>query len=250
MALFLAGLVILPLAFRVISHQRGSPVQSNMVAGEPGTNGGLFGVTKAVEAAASPILRLRLEDVLATVNGHKISVRDAVPHSGTNQEVEISSRELKFFLNRAVDRELIFEAAQKQQISLDESQNQQLANLQSARNQSEPGVIAKLNDDAAGRELEALDAKAFMLQTALMAARGASPNVTEDQVQAYYQQHQSEFDSLPADPNTRRQAWQQLAFQIRTRLAGSTRTAYNIGLAAYMQQMESGADVVYATSTP
>jgi hypothetical protein len=183
--------------------------------------------------------------VLATVNGRRITARDAVPFSGTNQEMEISQRDLKFYLHRAVDRELIFEAARKQGIVLDESQNQQIANMQAMRNQHEPGGIARLNDDPAGRRLEALDAEAFMLQKAIMAARGTSPNVTESQVQEYYQQHQSEFENQPNDADAHGQVWQQVAFQIRSQLAASTRAKYNGEQADYMHQIESEAEVVF-----
>ena len=245
--LAVAMLLILLLTYRAMFHQQGSPVRSNAVAGVSDTNTGPAAVRQEAGAPVSRAMRFRQDEVLATVNGRKITVREAVPFGGTNQEVEISPGDLKFFLNRAVDRELIFDAAKKQGVFLDESQNQQLANMQSMRNQREPGGIAKLNDDPAGRQLEALDAKAFMLQTAIMAARGASPDVTEKQVLDYYHQHQSELGNLPADSDARSQAWQELAYQIRTQLAASTRTEYNHELAAYMHQVESEADVVVNT---
>ena len=205
------------------------------------------GGTPSTSAAADQVLRIEPDQVLATVNGHQITGRDAIPLTNTNQATEISSNTLNFYLHRAVDRELIFEAAKKQGIILDESQNHQIANMQAMRDQREPGGIAKLNNDPAGRRLEALDAEAFALQTAIMAAQGSSPNVTESQVQNYFQQHQSDFATLPADPNTRDQTWQKVAFQIRSELAASTRAKYNSDLAAYMQKIESEAEVVFNT---
>ena len=216
------------------------------MAGEagPATNSTAAQTTPPADPT-NQIVRLRQHDVLARVNGHAITVQQAVPIAGTNEDVEISPADLKFFLNRAVDRELIFETALKQRVFLDNSQNQQFANMQLMRNQHAPGDIAALNDDGAARQMEAADAKAFMLQTALMAAQGLSPDVTENQVLDYYAQHQSDYAPLPSDPMAHQQAWQQVAYQIRTLLAGSTRAAYNNGLAAYMQQMRSSADVVF-----
>jgi hypothetical protein len=246
--LAMAVLLVALLAYRAKVHRQDSPVRFNAVAGEVGASNGPIAVRQPVEAPVSRVLRLRRDQVLATVNGHQITVGEAVPVDGTNQDVEISPGDLNFFLNRAVDRELIFEAAKKQGVFLDGSKNQQLADMQSMRHLREPGGIAKLNDAPAGRQLEALDAKAFMLQTAIMAARGASPDVTEGQVLDYYHQHQSEIGNLPADADARGHAWQELDYQIRTQLAAQTRTTYNSELAAYMQQIKSEANVVFDTS--
>jgi len=241
----IAGLLVSGLAYCSLVHLgRGASVQADAPVPAPGKSNASVVIGPSPGVAADPVLRVRLDQVLATVNGHRITVRDAVPASGTNEELELSPGDLKFFLNRAVDRELIFEAAQKQGISLDESQREQLAASQAMRNQREPGGLAQFNADPASRELEALDAQAFMLQTSLMEARGASPNVSESQVQDYFQQHQSDFGNLPADPNARNQAWQQVDFQIRTLLAASTRSNYNQQLADYMQQIQSQANVV------
>ena len=89
------------------------------------------------------------------------------------------------------------------------------------RNQPEPGGLAKLNGGDAQRNLDLRDNQAFMLQTELMAAQGASPDVSEEQVTAYYQAHQSELGGLPAEEPARSQAWAKLDFGIREQLAPS-----------------------------
>jgi hypothetical protein len=63
-------------------------------------------------------------------------------------------------------------------------------------------------------------------------------------VRDYFQQHPSEFSGLAGQPSADNPAWQDLDFQIRNRLAASVRSNYNQELAAFMQQMESSADLV------
>ena len=243
----MAGLLLAVLAWHAFLSQLGAPAQTTGADTQPSKPASFAASVEVKPAAAAAVtggnpLRLKPDQVLATVNRRQIRVSDAIP-AGSNQQIEISPQELKFFLKRAVDRELIFETAQKQGMDLDESQNRQLADLQAMRHQREPGGLAKLNSDPAAQELEALDAKAFMLQTALMAARGASPNVSEDQVLDYWQHHQSEFGSSSGQPSA------DLEFQIRTRLATPVRSNYNQALAAYMQQIESSAEVVLYNSS-
>ena len=248
-ALTVLGALAVALVCRAFFNRQAAPVPPEAASAPPAKviapSGPVTGTPSA--GAATGVLMIQPDQVLATVNGHQITGQDAIPLTGTNQPTEISSNTLNFYLHRAVDRELIFEAAQKKGIVLDDSQNHQIANMQAMRDQREPGEIAKLNNDPGGRRLETLDAEAFSLQTAIMAAQGSSPNVTDSQVQDYFQQHQSDFANLPADPNARDQAWQKVAFQIRSQLAASTRAKYNSDLAAYMQKMESEAEVVFDT---
>ena len=183
---------------------------------------------------------------MASVNGHALRFGDVVPLDSTNdgKAIEISPEGLNFFLKRAIDRELIFQTARAQGITADEGQNQQLADMIAQRNQPEPGGIARLNAGPASRQFELRDAQAFQLQTALMAAQGSSPNVTEDQALDYYRQHQAEFGELPVDPAARKLAWSDIDFQIREQLAFVTRSNYNKQLAAFMGQLESRASIV------
>jgi hypothetical protein len=243
--LTIAGLLLAVVAWHAFVSQVGAPAQASGTDPQPSkaaASAASVDVTPAAAAVtADHLLHLQPDQVLATVNRRPIRVADALP-AGANQQIDISPQELKFFLDRAVDRELIFETAQKQGITLDESQNRQLAEMQAMRNQPEPGGLAKLNNDPAARQMEALDAKAFMLQTALMAARGDSPNVSEDQVLDYLQHHPSEFGNFSGQPSA------DMDFAIRTQLATPVRSTYNQALAAYMQQIESSADVVLYSS--
>ena len=204
----------------------------------------------APAAGATPAtggtLRLKSDEVVASVNGHPVTAGQIMPMASTNghDTVELSQETFDFYRQRAVDREVIFELAARQGIQLDNAQRQQLDNFKSMRHQPEPGGIAQLNRDKAGDDLELLDAKAFMLQTSLLAAQGASPDVTETQVENYYNQHAAEFGALPTDPAAREQAWSVIEVQIRHDLALTTRQAYGASVAAYMRQAEAQANVV------
>jgi hypothetical protein len=242
--LAMAGLLLAVLAYHhSISSRQNAPVQASTAVTAPGKSNAAATPFATAKGVATDVLRLRPDQVLAMVNDHAIKLGDVIPVTTNGSQVEISLQDMKFFLKRAVDRELIFETAKQQGVTLNDAQNQQLANLNSMRNLPEPGGIAKLNSSWAQRELEMEDAQAFMLQTTLMAAQGASPNVTEPQVEAYYLDHQSQYGELPVDDTARAQAWAKIDFQIRQELAAATRTSYNDKLAAYMNQMESSAKI-------
>ena len=158
-----------------------------------------------------PRISLTPDQVLATVNGSVIRLADILPLATNSQQITLDKMTLNYYLKRAVDRDLILQKAQQQGIVLDESQHEQLGAYQAMRDQPEPGGIARFDDLPAANQLETQDSTAFMLQTTLMTAQSASPNVTEDQVTAYYNQHETEFggmslESLQQDP----QSWQQV----------------------------------------
>lgn len=245
------GLMMISLAYKTANPRQSAPVKSatpvtTVTIASPSATNIVGRLAVKAGTPADRLLHLRRDQVLATVNGHAVTPADLLP-LGTNDrrsELEVSALELKFLLKRAVDRELIFQTAQDRGVSLNDAEYKQLATLTSLRNQPEPGGIARLNGGDAQRNLELQDAQAYMLQTDLMAAQGASPNVTEDQVTAYYQAHLSEYGELPADPSARTQAWAKIDFSIREQLAPSIRSGYNDQLAAYMAQVEASASIV------
>ncbi len=158
----------------------------------------------------------------------------------------MSQTAYKYLLDRAINRELVLEAAAAGNIGLTETQQEQLTKLRGLRESSEPGLITKLNRDPEQVEFEIRDADAFMLQTALMARQGATPNVTPEQVAQFYQDHLSVYGSLPDDPQAKERAWQQIDVQIRNRLAEEQRDRYNQQVQAYMDNLRSNANIVLA----
>ena len=215
--------------------------------------GGAIHPNKAVEQSPSGeiqptngVFLARPNQVLATVNGTPITLGDLMPLQSTNSEAEqkIDPVVYDYFLQRAINRELVLQAARAQGVTLNEAQEDQLTKFQAEREQPEPGLVSKMTVNAAEIEFELRDAQAFMLQTALMAQAGATPNVTPDQVEQYYQANIAEFGELPADPQARQQAWQAIDFQIRGQLAAGARTEYQQQLVAYMAQLKARANIV------
>lgn len=218
--------------------------------------GGVSHPNKAVEQSqggenqsTNRILLARPNQVLATVNGAPITLGDLMPLQSTNSEVEqkIDSVAYDYFLQRAINRELVLQAAKAQGVTLNQAQDEQLAKLQALREQREPGLVGKLTVNAAEIEFELRDAQAFMLQTSLMEQAGATPNVTPDQVEQYYQDHISAFGELPADPQARLAAWQEIDIQIRQQLAAQTRGQYNQQLQKFMDNLRAAGQI---TVTP
>ena len=191
----------------------------------------------------------RPKQVLATVNGTPITLGDLFPLNTTNSEAEqqIAPEMYDYFLQRAIDRELTLQAAKAQGVTLTAAQDQQLAKMRAVREQAEPGLVRKLTVDAAQIEFELRDARAFMLQSSLMAQAGATPNVTPDQVEQYYRDHVAAFGELPTDPQAREAAWQKIDYQIREQLAAPVRSQYQVQLKEYMNQLRAKAAVTVSS---
>ncbi|MGB7770080.1 MAG: hypothetical protein WBN22_14690, partial [Verrucomicrobiia bacterium] len=108
---------------------------------------------------------VRPDQVLAKVNGMPITLWDLIPLSSTNNaEQQLDPVTYNYFLQRAINRELIMQAAKARGITLSDSQQQQLDKFQSAREEPEPGLVGKFTVNSAEIEFELRDAQAFMLQ--------------------------------------------------------------------------------------
>ncbi len=195
------------------------------------------------------VFRVRQDQTLASINGTAITLRDLFPIKAvaTDVEQEIAPETYEYFLKRAIDRELTVQAAKAQGITLTESQSQQLAKMQGLREQPEPGLLQKFTVDAAQIQFELRDAQAFMLQNNLLAQQGSSPNVTADQVQAYYQMHVAELGEPPSEPEARQAAWQTIDINIRGQLAAEMRSKYQKELKDYLDQLRARANISIAS---
>ena len=191
------------------------------------------------------VFRLRPDQALATVNGVRITLKDLVPvrPGDAATEQKMSEETYQFLLQRAVERELTVQAARAQGIDLTDAQQQQLTKTRAARERSEPGVIAQITKDAAQLDFEQRDSQAFMLQTALMVQAGATPYVTEEMVQQYYQDHAAEFGELPADPSARAAAWREIDYNIRQQQTPLVQAEYQRRLTEYLDQLKAKAQI-------
>ena len=190
-------------------------------------------------------------EVLAMVNGHAITLRDLAPFNGTNATATqpIDTATYDYLLQRAINRQLITQAAQDRGVGLSDGQTAQLDKIQALREQGEPGLVAKISVNPEQIAFDLQDQRVFMLQTSLMAAQGMSPDVTESQVQQYYQAHTADYGALPTDPQAQQQAWSEIDKQIRFTLAQGARAQYQQQLDQYMGQLRSSANIVLTPMT-
>jgi len=211
-------------------------------------------VTNAVETGVgtNKVYQLRADQVLATVNGVEIKLGDLVPLTTTNGDamVPLDAVTYNYLLNRAINRELMMQAAKAQGVGLTDAQQQQLMKLQAQRDAPEPGLLAKLNASTAAVQLELRDTEAFMLQTTMMAQHGFSPDVTPDQVDKYYQGHTAQFGDAPTDPLARKQWWSNVDIIIRELLEKQVRADYNNALNTFMDGQKAAAKITLAAPAP
>ena len=247
----LVAIATLGTIWLVYKHQPRQPVAvaKDIVAVPVSAAGGV----KPSRAAPEPqrVLATLPTHVLATVNGAPIMLWDVMPVTTTNVNAvqQIDSVTYQYLLDRAINRQLITQAASARGIGLSEAQQQQLDKFRSERESSEPGLVAKLTVNPQEIEFELQDERAFMLQTSMMGAMGMSPNVTPEQVQQYYQAHHGDFAALPADPQARQETKAQIDMQIRYLLAANARTVYQTQLDLFMDQLKRSANIVITPLT-
>lgn len=189
--------------------------------------------------------RLRPDQVLAQVNGVAIGPADLVP-AGPGGERIMDPDMYRFLLDRAIDRELVFQAAATHNVSLTAQQKVQLEAARTALEVTEPDVVKELTRTPEQVEFELRDTAGLMLQTDLVAQAGPSPVVSPEEVHEYYEAHRSEFAALPEDPAARQDAWQRIEVEIRQRLGPETQATYQEAVRRYLDQLRLGAEIAKA----
>lgn len=208
----------------------------------------------AVEQARAKAIKVHTGQVLATINGVSITLRDLLaidPSEKADTEHSMSEDQYKYLLDRAVDRELAMQAAQRQSVKLNPEQQDQLAQIERSsrgRDGANPeNMLARLNTSASLEsqiEFDKRDAAGLLMQEALLDRSGGPPLiVTEDQVQRYYQQNAARYGALPTQPNERETAWRAIDTQIRRELMYSNMEAHQTALKEYMDQLKATAEI-------
>ena len=211
--------------------------------------------SKVLQEGAEPkeIVRVKPEQVLATVNGSPVTLKDlvAVPVAQRGAEQNISASLYDMLLERAVVREVAIQAAKAQGIALTDDQKAQLEKFKNQMLSSSPDVV-DMTMPPERVAFEQRDTEGRMLLVNLVAAAGApSAFVTEDQVKAYYEGHKGEFEGIPADPQEARWAWQRIDREIRNRLVADTTAAYEQAYGKVVEDLKSAAAIeVTPTVTP
>ena len=201
--------------------------------------------------SAAP-LRIKGGEVLATVNGTPIELKDLLPLSPEQAGTEhiLTAERYAFLLDRAVDRELTLQNARAQRMDLTESQREQLAKLRARSERPEESVFDDLQHNPANAEFQARDATVLLLQASLAEKAGVpSRDVTAAQVQEYYQAHQTEFGALPSDSAGRQVAWEKIDQDIRVKLAQQAQALHDESFQKYFDQLRASAQIVRTKPT-
>ena len=211
--------------------------------------------TKVLQESGTPkeIIRVKSEQVLATVNGAPVTLKDlvAIPAAQPGAEQTISASLYDTLLERAVVREVAVQAAQAKGIALTADQQAQLAKMQADM----PSTSADVVDMTMSPErvaFEQRDTAGRMLLVNLVAEAGApGAFVTEEQVKAYYEGHKADYGELPADPQEAEWAWRKIDREIRTTLAPDTANAYQQAYDQVVADLKAAATIhVTPTRTP
>ena len=150
-------------------------------------------------------------------------------------------------LDRAVARELAFQVAKAQQLTLE--QEERLQQMRADLGQSQPGVTyldqadpSKLAPEKV--EFELRDSAGQMLQANLATKAGLpSPYVNAERVQQYYSEHMTEYGQLPAASTERDAAWQRIDAEIRVKISPLVQAEYKEALRAYLAQLKNAAQI-------
>lgn len=200
----------------------------------------------APTAPAPRLLRIHPAQTLATVRGAKLTLADlfALDPKRAGQPVELDPATYASLLDRAIDRQLTLQAAAEEGVTLTAEQQARIDARRAAQRKrhEDPNLVWRdeaLSGDAA-LEFQLRDASAKLLQATLAEQAGvASPRVTADDVQRYYEAHASTYGALPTEPNARAQAWRQIDTAIRQQLARTADTRYQEAMTGFMRQMRA-----------
>jgi hypothetical protein len=188
------------------------------------------------------VVRVSPGKVLANVNGVAITPQDLMPLPAekTGSEQTLSAERYHFLLDRAIEREVTFQAARGQGLELSATQRQQLEQLRARSERIEPGVFDTVQHNPANAEFAVRDATGLLLQASLAEKAGVpSPHVTAAHVQAYYQQHRADYDALPVDSAQRAAAWERIDHDIRSKLASQVREEHQARFDQFKEQLKA-----------
>jgi hypothetical protein len=197
---------------------------------------------------AQAVVRIKPDRVLATVNGVAITLKDLIPlpKEKAGSEQMLSAEMYDFLFNRAVEREVTFQAAQAQNAELNDSQKQRLAELRAQSERNDPAVFDNLHQSSENIDFEQRDLAGLALQSVLAEKAGVpSPYVTSEQVETYFQEHKSEYPQVSADPAQRSaESWLAADTDIRSKLTPRLQAEHDRQMAEFMAQLKARAGVV------
>lgn len=171
--------------------------------------------------------------VVSHVNGHAVRGSDLAPFKDPSQEITMSRERYAFLLDRALEREVVLQAARSAGITLTNDQKQQVAD--SLHGADDPIGAG----DAASFDRREMRAQILLNELAARAGAG-SPFATEAEVTAYQEKHAAELGPLPEDAEGRAAA---LA-RIRERLALEKQKAHADFVRELVDQLWEDATII------
>jgi|SRR6516162_1691000 hypothetical protein len=208
-------------------------------------------VVQQTVGPAQAVVRVKPDRVLATVNGVSITLKDLVPlPKDKDIEQMLSAERYEFLFARAIQRELTFQAASALGVELSEDQMQRLAEISAPPSEARPpGVLHTVQQNPENTEFEQRDFAGVALLAVLAERVGVpSAHVTSQQVEEYFQQHQSEYAQIPADPAQRSgNAWAGVDAEIRKKLTPALQAEHDKQMNRMMTELLNKANIVVTT---
>lgn len=202
------------------------------------------------EESGDPVVGFRADHVLAVVNGVAVTGRDLILFGAAATPVQaLPQNEFDFLFNRALERELIFQEARRENLALTDQQTRQLDLVRQTvmdRQAGDPNAVfltarGTLDEQAA---FEMREAEAMLLQNSLLEKQGVRPpHVSADRVRAHYEANIELYGDLPEDEAERAAVWRKLDYQIRMDLAPVIQAEYRDKRDAFIEQLKSQADI-------
>jgi hypothetical protein len=146
--------------------------------------------------------KLRAAQVVARLDGTTIRGSDVVAFHAGSDEQSLDRSSYDALVKHAVERQLTFEAARKQGVTLSDAEQAQLAEVRKqavARGSTVPPFTPTPDEI----ELEVRDAEASLLQTDLLARAGTPPPASVDQQPAWTAKRQALLDQLQSEATIR-----------------------------------------------
>ena len=168
-----------------------------------------------------PVIWVQPDTVLAKVGVVAITLKDLTAVNlavSTGQSFRADAYDR--LLDKAIEREVIFQGAKARGVELTDAQKNDLENIRlSALARGSAAYTAPGYEAEAQAAFEVQDRSAQMLQNVLLNESGPPvQQITPAEIQAYYEAHQSEFAELPKNPEARAKVWQGIESEIQSRL--------------------------------
>lgn len=177
-------------------------------------------------------ITLHAGDVVAQVNGVPVRASDLAPIGDPSRALTMSRERYDFLRDRAIERELVLQAARAEGVTLTDDQKQEMVTAV----EDVEGQIGVRN--AASFERRELRSRLLLNELAVRAGV-ESPFATQAEVDAYLQQHAAELGAPPEDAEARAA----MEARIREKLALDKQQAHGDALRELIDELKQKANI-------